>query len=380
VDVGAAAVHCKLVADRNNARGQCCYAKCLERRTGIAFDLDQAMIYYQLSAGNGDPEAQCLYGLRWFAGDNIDISTMAYYLRLSALGWSAPGQLNYAHFLDEGIGIDQDHILADQDYKLLSESFPSARACYGWCLQIGCGVPINFTEAVEVFQKATDGGNPDGANRLAGCFDLGRGLEKDTERSRFDCRRAASQHHRSRMNNFGRCLEYRQSIDTDYVRAAKCYRLAAELKNAKGVNDFGICLERVLGVKSTIDLTVEYYKWSVDAGNAAGSTNFGFCFEHGRGVGPNIELTVGDCKRAADCGQSEAEQNFRRCLRLLGRWTVPTDHRLSRRRNHRLKNGELKCQMVSRHVSKRLLKQNSPLKHSRVSALAVLSAKTYLRV
>jgi TPR repeat protein len=206
---------------------------------------------------------------------------------------------------------------------LASESFPVACACYGWCLQNGQGIPVNFTEATKYFQRAADRGNADGANSLAVCLDLGRGLEQDPERSTLYYHNAASQHHPAGMNNIGRCLEYGQAIAKDVIRAAKYYRLSADLKNADGANNFGICLERGLGVKANIDLAAEYYRKAADAGHADGSNNFGFCLEHGRGVAQNIELAAEYYGRAADCGHPEAEQNYQRCLRLLGLWRVP---------------------------------------------------------
>jgi hypothetical protein len=134
---------------------------------------------------------------------------------------------------------------------------------------------------------------------------------------------AASQNHAAGMNNFGRCLEYGQEVEPDLLRAAKYYRLASELQNADGENNFGICLERGIGVRSNVELAAEYYRRAADHGHADGANNFGFCLEHGRGVRQNIEMAAEYYQLAANRRHPEAEQNRRRCLRLLGRWTVP---------------------------------------------------------
>jgi TPR repeat protein/tRNA A-37 threonylcarbamoyl transferase component Bud32 len=322
-DIKLAAHYYKLSADQGNARGQCRYAECFDKGIGIERDFEQAMHYYHLSAGNRNSEAQCACGLYYLDRDIPDLSTAIKYLGLSAAGGDGRGQLHFAHLLDEGIGMDPNHILAAQYYERSSGSFSSACACYGWCLQVGCGVPVNFTESAEFFQRSADGNNADGANSLGVCLDVGRGLERNVERSMFYFGRAASQHHRSGMNNFGRCLEYGQSIAIDPHRSAKYYRLSAELGNSDAANNFGICLERGFGVKTNLDLAADYYRESAEAGHVDGSNNFGFCLEHGRGVRQNIGLAADYYKYAADCGHSEAGQNYRRCLRLLGRWSVP---------------------------------------------------------
>jgi TPR repeat protein len=349
----------KLAADQGNAHGQYNYGFCLEHGHGIGQDLKMASHYYKLSADQGDPYGQCYYGLCLEHGQGVDIDlNMAasyykhaadehdshkqrlcpfhllrfdvtkfsaespQYIKLSTAHAKSTAQLRLANFLENGIGISKDHILAAKYYEMASDLFPSACACYGWCLQHGRGVPVNLTEAAAFFQYAADGDNADGANSLGICLERGLGIEKDIDRSVLYYRKAASQQHPAGMNNFGRCLESGQGIDCDPIRAAKYYRLAAELKNADAMNNFGICLERGIGVHANQELAAEYYRNAADEGHSDGANNFGFCLEHGRGVQQNIELAVKYYKQAVDGDHSEAAQNYRRCLRLLGRWSI----------------------------------------------------------
>jgi hypothetical protein len=127
------------------------------------------------------------------------------------------------------------------------------------------------------------------------------------------------------MNNFGRCLEYGLGIEVNVHRAAQCYRMAAELGNGAGENNFGLCLERGIGVRSNLELAAEYYKRASDHGDADGANNFGFCLEHGRGVTQNIEEAALYYRLASNRGHPEGDVNHRRCLRLLGRWRVPSE-------------------------------------------------------
>jgi TPR repeat protein len=321
-DVKLAVVEYKRSADQNNAEGQCRYAACLEQGKGIEIDLNKAIAYYKLSADQGNAEAQYKFAVHCLSQDRAAQRTGLWYLSLSAAGGYSLGQLHFGYFLENGIGIEADHILSAKYYELSSECLAMACAFYGWCLQHGRGVPVDLRTAAEYYQKASDGGNVDGANSLGVCFDVGLGVEKDIERSVFYYRKAALQHHPAGMNNYGRCLEYGQTIERDLDRAAKYYRMSAHFQNADGANNFGICLERGIGVKMNQDLAASYYRQSADAGHSDGSNNFGFCLEHGRGVKQNIVMAAEYYKRAADCGHVEAEYNYQRCLRLLGFWSA----------------------------------------------------------
>jgi TPR repeat protein len=70
------------------------------------------------------------------------------------------------------------------------------------------GVPINFTEAAEICQRAADDDSSDGANSLAICLERRFGIDRDVQRSVLSYRKAASQQHPSGMNNWSRCVEY----------------------------------------------------------------------------------------------------------------------------------------------------------------------------
>jgi TPR repeat protein len=355
-----AAHYYQLSADQGDAGGQLNYGICLEHGSGVARDLEMAAHYYRLSANQGDLFAQCICAVWLHSGQGVavDLKMRIHYYKLaadhedseieqfykfrrfpielqgnstietihrnsSAAHVHATARLNIAHLLEEGIGIEADHILATRYYEMASKFFPSACAYHGWCLQNGRGVPINFTGAAESYQMAADCGNADGANSLAICLDKGLGVEKDLQRSLRYYQNAASQRHRSGMNNFGRCLEYGQGIEAHPIRAAQYYRLSAELKNADGANNFGICLEKGIGVRANIDLAVEYYRQAANEGHADGLNNLGFCLEYGRGVKQNIPLAIEYYRKAADLGHSEANSNYQRHLRLLGQWTVP---------------------------------------------------------
>jgi TPR repeat protein len=227
---------------------------------------------------------------------------------------------------ENGIGAfsSVDLITAAHHYEQCSDSLAAGAACFGWCLQTGRGIPVDFTVAAEFFTKSADLDDPDGTNCFGCCLEHGRGVDTDIERAVRYYRKAALLSHADGMYNFGRCCEYGKGIDRNLHRAAKYYRLSAELKNAAAENSFGICLERGIGVHKNVGLAAQYYLRAAKQCHPDGANNFGFCLEYGRGVQQNIEMAAQFYKFAADRGHSEAKFNHRRCLRLLGRWE-PSD-------------------------------------------------------
>jgi TPR repeat protein len=212
---------------------------------------------------------------------------------------------------------------AIRHYEQCSDLSSASSNCFGWRLQIGCSVPIDFTIAAEFFKKAADSNYPDGSNSFGCCLEQGQGVDIDIDWATSYYQRAASRFHSDGMYNFGRCLEYGRGIPQNQIHAAKYYRLAADRDNLTAENSFGICLERGIGVHKDLMLAAQYYQRAAKHGHLDGANNFGFCLEHGRGVQQNIQMASEYYKFASDHGHSEAKLNHKRCLRLLSKWEPP---------------------------------------------------------
>jgi TPR repeat protein len=227
---------------------------------------------------------------------------------------------------ENGIGaFSSAHLLTVvQNYERCSDLSPAGSSRFGWCLQTGLGIPIDFTVAAEFSKKAADSNDADGLNSFGCCLEQGQGVDVDIDLAVRYYRKAPSLFHPDGLYNFGRFFENGKGIDQNLLRAVKYYRLSAELKNAAAQNSFGIFLERGIGVQKNQSLAAQYYQLAAHQGHLDGANNFGFCLEHGRGVEQNIELATQYYKFAADGGHSEAKLNHSRCLRLLGEWE-PSD-------------------------------------------------------
>jgi TPR repeat protein len=298
---------------------------CLQNGTGISPDLKGAVHYFKLSADQGNAAGQCQWGMCLLAGKVVqrDITNAIQYFKLSAENGSPQGQAIVGWMTENGIGTRMNLIEAVRYYEMCSNRSSDGCSLYGRCCQTGRGIPVDFTVAAEFFQLSADCDNPVGANSFGYCLEKGEGVEQDINRAVRYYRNAASQSHPGGLYNFGRCLEYGKGIQQDFIRAAKYYCLSAELNEPSAENSYGICLERGIGVQSNLTLAAHYYQRSAAHGDSDGANNLGFCLEHGRGVKQNIESAAECYKFASDHGHPEGELNYRRCLRILGQWTVP---------------------------------------------------------
>jgi TPR repeat protein len=92
---------------------------------------------------------------------------------------------------------------------------------------MGRGAPVNFTEAAEQIQRATNSDDTNDTNTFGTCLEESQRVEEDMKCTIPYYRKAAVHGYIDGMKNFGRCLEYGKGIDEDFLYVAKYDRLAA---------------------------------------------------------------------------------------------------------------------------------------------------------
>jgi TPR repeat protein len=103
----------------------------------------------------------------------------------------------------------------------MCRSSPDIISFFGWCLQTGRGIPVDFTVAAEFFKKSSDLDNLNGTNCVGCCLEQGQGVGTNIDLAVEYYRRATSFSDADGIYNFGRCLEYGKGIHKDLFRAAK---------------------------------------------------------------------------------------------------------------------------------------------------------------
>jgi TPR repeat protein len=157
------------------------------------------------------------------------------YLKMLAENGNRKGEFVVAFMAENGIGAfsSADLVTAVRYHERCSKFLPETSTCFGCCLQIGRGIPIDFIAVAELLKRAVNLDDADGINSFGCCLEQSQGVDTDTDIDQAIpyYRRATSFFHPDGMYNFGRCLEYGKRIGNDLLRAVKYYRLSAEKNN-----------------------------------------------------------------------------------------------------------------------------------------------------
>jgi hypothetical protein len=182
MDLRRAAHYLKLLADQGNASGQLCYGVCLRPGDGVPIDLrGEAASLCNIFIDEKKPTVQCQSRFIPFPCllPRCDVTSLIQSFELSADNSNFEGQLGIGWMTEHGIGTPMDLAKAARYYDLLCDRSTEAWVLSGRCYQIGRGVPLDFTLAVEFFQKAAESRDADGENSFGCCCENGDGLERD---------------------------------------------------------------------------------------------------------------------------------------------------------------------------------------------------------
>jgi TPR repeat protein len=157
-------------------------------------DLTLACHYFRLAAEQGVAESQYRYGIWLLSRDSRhrDIAGAIHTLKLSVDNGSPDGQFAIAWMAENAIGPFHSIDLgtAVRCYEQCSDRCTAGAACFGWCLQTGHGIPVDFTVPAECFKKAADSNDADGINGFGCCLERGEGIDRDIHLAAFSYRRA----------------------------------------------------------------------------------------------------------------------------------------------------------------------------------------------
>ena len=93
----------------------------------------------------------------------------------------------------------------------------------------GRGVPRDYTQAREWFEKAAPQGDANAQYNLGVMYDFEKGVPQDFEKARRWYEKAAAQGHVGALNNLGGLYEFGHGVSQDSVRAYMWYHVAATL-------------------------------------------------------------------------------------------------------------------------------------------------------
>ncbi len=100
----------------------------------------------------------------------------------------------------------------------------------------GDGVPQDFAQALEWFQRAADQGHVGALNDIGVMYELGQGVPKDPAKAVEWYRKAVAQNYALGHYNIGRAYETGNGVPKNYSEALKAYRRAARMGDRNAQN------------------------------------------------------------------------------------------------------------------------------------------------
>jgi len=159
---------------------------------GVVFDkmqdYSQALIWYRKAAEQGNARAEYNIGLAYQDGESVPkdaLQAIAWYRKAAEKG-DALAQLNLAVMYEHGAGIPQNYPQAADWYRKAAEQgLAEAQYGLGFLYLNGTGVPKDDVQATTWMLKAAEQGEPKAQFNLAAHYTQGTGVSRDYEEAYF---------------------------------------------------------------------------------------------------------------------------------------------------------------------------------------------------
>ncbi len=262
---------------------QYCLGVCYQLGYGTDVNLNLAGIYLDLSADQGNKDAQYLLA-------NINYSK---------------GKFDEAFELYKK-SADQGHM--------------SALDSLGFCYQKGLGTGINLDEAINCYKLSADQGCHTALSNLGFVYLnlLGdKALSFENYKMAADLGNAHAQH---TLSTF-----YRNGTGTllNLEKAFKYCKLSADQQNHNAQFEVGLCYKQGCGSVVNLNEAFKYFQFAAMSGNSQALNELGLCYLNGSGTEVNLNEAIKCLKKVADKNirdfNSIAAQFFlSKCYKLKG--------------------------------------------------------------
>lgn len=322
--------------------------QCYARGTGVKKDLDQAETWFCTMAQRGGGEAMLTLALRYRWGKDVPRSMGR------ALSWLKRAQL--AGLTDAAERYHAQEQAAQEEtpeQELLSRAEagdPDAQNRLGAQYAEGDGVPQDWEQAVEWFEKGAQQGNAIAQYNLSTCFCNGTGVEKDLQRSvewlyksaeqgyvqaqytlalryyrgevvkqnpkqaAYWAEQAANQEDPQAQNLLSWLFYKGTGVEQDLEKSIFWMRKAAEQNHAESEYTMAWRYYEGDGVLKDPTQVVYWLQKCAVHGHANGQGFLGFCYDFGYGTQQNLHEAVHWYTKAAEQGVKVSQKRLAECL------------------------------------------------------------------
>ena len=277
---------------------------------------DSLQIYLE-QAQQGDAEAQCKMGTICLKGEfdaPKDTAKAVEWYRMSAEQGFPKAQRIYGFMHFNGIGVTVDYQEAFKWCLAAAEQgdvYAQAKVAYMYYK--GIGPTQNEEEAAKWFLKAAQQGDAESQNQVGIMYEEGKVFQQDNEEAIRWYRMAAEQGYTDGIYNLA--IEYYKGkmVPKDYTEALKWVRQAIEKESEAAMNLLAIMYENGEGVPQSVEEAIKWYRKSVQYGDAYAASNMALNYYSGDKMTRNYDSAF----YYANIAYERNEENLKAC-RLLG--------------------------------------------------------------
>ena len=297
----------------NQARNLCEEGKDISK-----IDHNKAFSLFQKAAKLGNADAQCCMGCCYKNGygTHVDYSEARTWYEKSSKNGCARALRHIGFCYQDGLGVKKDIYEAIKWYdKAIDAGDISSMVAKGAIYYYGKeDTPINYKEAARLYAMAADKGDDNGMWRLALCYQKGKGVEKNLERSFELFKKSADKDNPQAFYGLGQCYYLGYGVEKDYYEAFVLFQKAAEKGQRGSLWQLGRCYEYGHGVKQNLVKAYEWYKKSAEAGSSEGQWRLGQCYEKGLGISKDNSLAIFWYEKANNQGHKKAQEDLNRLM------------------------------------------------------------------
>jgi len=229
-----------------------------------------------------------------------------------------------------GRGVPQDYAQARQWFeKAAIQGDAEAQSYLGALYHRGWGVLRDDAKAREWYEKAAAQGHSIAQYNLGALYDNGWGGLQDYDMARRWYEKAAAQGLDEAQNNLGGMYNDGRGIPQDYTKAREWYEKAAAKGHAEAQYKLGALYDNGHGVPQDYTKAREWYEKAAAKGHADAQANLGWLYERGDGVPEDYAIARHWYEKAAEQGHAAAKND------LGGLYErgdgVPQDYAIARR-------------------------------------------------
>jgi TPR repeat protein len=173
-------------------------------------------------------------------------------------------------------------------------------------LREGRGVATDDVRAAELFRKACDSNHAPACTDLGWMYENGRGLTRDVARAAGLYERGCNGGNLVGCANLATLHRDGKGVRRDEVRSASLFEMACDGGVATACTDLGFLYQNGIGRPVDVTRAVALYQRGCDNGNYVGCGNLATLYRDGTGVARDDQRSVALAQKACDNGEARS--------------------------------------------------------------------------